>query len=529
MVVSMELARETRTRGGRADLGCGERHRLHVALITEGTYPFVKGGVSVWCDQILNGLPSHDFTVYALTATGAERPVWTLPANVPRLVSVPTWGGGPSPRRPSRELESRFAPTHERMLAALAVDTGPEDFTAALYELWRFGQRGELASALLGDCSVQRVLQAMRDARSHGRPGAKGERLPNVADAVTALRLVEHVLRPLSVEPPDADLCHAVANGPSALLAMSAKWAHATPFLMTEHGVYLRERYLEHRVGTLSDPVRAHLLRFYRHLTEAGYGAADVISPCCEYNRLWERINGADDARIHPIFNGVDAAGFPRAVGEPDVPTVAFVGRIDPLKDIETLLRAFSHVRDVIPAARLRMFGPVPVGNERYYRRCLDLRRELGIDEAAIFEGPVSPVVQAYHAGTIVALTSISEGFPYVLLEAMAAGRATVATDVGGVGEVTGNAGLIVAPRDPQAAGAAMVRLLGNARLRHRLAAKGHRRVLTQFTLDRCLDGYTALYDACLTARPSEPTRVVDLATATDDGVLEDACAGRAS
>ena len=66
---------------------------------------------------------------------------------------------------------------------------------------------------------------------------------PTIADAVHVLTFVEHFLRPLAFAPPQVDLCHASSNGLSALIAMAAKWEHGTPFLLTEHGVYLRERY----------------------------------------------------------------------------------------------------------------------------------------------------------------------------------------------------------------------------------------------------------------------------------------------
>ncbi len=72
-------------------------------------------------------------------------------------------------------------------------------------------------------------------------------------------------------------------------------------------------------------------------MTWAGYQIADVIAPGSEYNRQWEEMNGAAPHRIRPIYNGVDASHFPVAVTEPDVPTLSWVGRIDPLKDVETL------------------------------------------------------------------------------------------------------------------------------------------------------------------------------------------------
>ena len=81
------------------------------------------------------------------------------------------------------------------------------------------------------------------------------------------------------------------------------------------------------------------------------------------------------------------------------------------------------------------MFGSPPQGQEAYLERCKALAAELGLSEAATFEGRVHKIRDAYDAGQVVVLCSISEGFPYTLIEAMTSGRPCVATDVGGVSE----------------------------------------------------------------------------------------------
>jgi hypothetical protein len=60
-------------------------------LVTEGTYPHAHGGVSVWCDQLVQGLPDHRFRVVALTAFGHQRPVWPVPQQVDEVVTVALW------------------------------------------------------------------------------------------------------------------------------------------------------------------------------------------------------------------------------------------------------------------------------------------------------------------------------------------------------------------------------------------------------------------------------------------------------
>src|SRR6266581_3277495 len=69
---------------------------MDVALIGEGTYPHQFGGVSVWCDQLVRGMPDYDFLLVALVATGAEPMRWSLPDNVVSVDTVPLWGSTPA-------------------------------------------------------------------------------------------------------------------------------------------------------------------------------------------------------------------------------------------------------------------------------------------------------------------------------------------------------------------------------------------------------------------------------------------------
>ena len=96
------------------------------------------------------------------------------------------------------------------------------------------------------------------------------------------------------------------------------------------------------------------------------------------------------------------------------------------------------------------------------------------------------------------ALTSVSEGFPYTVIESMAMGRPPVATRVGGVPEAVGDAGLIVRPRDSMGVASALIRLLEDAPLRVRLGQAARARVMELFTLEGCLDAYRRAYPVAL-------------------------------
>jgi hypothetical protein len=141
------------------------------------------------------------------------------------------------------------------------------------------------------------------------------------------------------------------------------------------------------------------------------------------------------------------------------------------------------------------MFGNTPPSNELYRDSCVALIDDLGLTDAAVLEGRIEDMVQAYHSGSIVALTSISEGFPYTVVEAMACGRTVVCTNVGGVAEAVGDAGVVVPPRDHVAVAQGCLRLLENDELRSQLALRARERVLERFTLAQSLDAYRNLYE----------------------------------
>ncbi|MGW7417245.1 GT4 family glycosyltransferase PelF [Streptomyces sp. NPDC054863] len=467
---------------------------VRVTLLTEGTYPHSHGGVSVWCDQLVTGMPDLAFDVIAVTGTGREPLAWQLPAHVREPVSVPMWGPAPAGSPPRGRRLRRLMTAYEQFLTA-TLDPGAEDgFAPALYEMAHAARDGALSPTLRGDAAI-RVLTGVWN-----RPGLPvREAGPTVHDAVTATSLLEHALRPLAARPPETGVSHAVSGGVAVLPGLAGLQLHGVPLLLTEHGVYLRERYLGYRTAPYRWPVKAALLGFFRLLAEETYRRAALITPGNRYNRLWEEQGGAPPELIRTVYNGVGPAPRPPPRAPParpprTGPTLSWAGRVDPIKDLETLIRAFAEVRAQLPAARLRLFGGTPRGGEAYRERCEELAVSLGQGDAVTFEGRVDDIKDAYAAGNVVMLSSISEGFPFTLIEAMSCGRATVSTDVGGVREAVGDAGLVVPPRDPSAMAAAALELLRDPQRRAGMGEAARLRVVEQFTLRQTVDTFRALY-----------------------------------
>ncbi len=471
---------------------------MKIAMMTEGTYPFGFGGVSVWCDQLIRGMPGYDFHLVAMVATDAEQTVWSLPDNVTSMVKVLLWGPPPNRRAMGRRDVLPFRLLRE--LVEVLLDSSAQAqprFGDVLRELFEYAQRGNLSAGLGSEKAVRLLSEAWR-----GRWSDSEQTAPSLHDAVSAMQLLDHSLRPLSYPPVEADIGHAVTNGLGVLPALAAKWQYGMPMLVTEHGVYLREQYMQNRRSPYRWPVKAFHLGFMRRLCALGYSEAETITPGNVYNRRWEEKLGARPQHIRTVYNGVDPANFPALTGEPEAPVISWVGRIDPIKDLETLLRAFSLVHREMPEARLRLFGSPPKGREPYLQRCQALVAELGIGQMATFEGRVENIRDAYDAGRIVVLSSVSEGFPYSLIEAMTCGRTCVATDVGGVTEAVGDTGLVVPPRNPALMAQACLTLLRDAGLRHRLGAAARTRALEHFTVDSAINTFDEIYNFLGAGRP---------------------------
>ncbi|AEV81248.1 glycosyl transferase [Actinoplanes sp. SE50] len=484
---------------------------MKVALLTEGTYPHSMGGVSVWCDQLLRGLKHHEFDVYAIVASGVEPAVWELPANVTAhgIALWPPVAGRPRSRTPrtAERLASAYGDLIEALL--LPSESAADAFAAALRGIVEHAASETVGTDLspYGEMAVSRLLKAWA-----ANAALSQVAVPSVLDALTAVDVIERSLRPLLHPTPRADVTHAVTNGLAALPGLAAKWRYGTPMLLTEHGVYLRERYLGLRAAEYNWPIKATLAAFLRLLCTTVYRSADLVAPGNKYNRRWETKFGAHPELIETVYNGVEPDDFPTAGAEPEAPTVTWAGRVDPIKDLETLIRSFALVHAEMPEARLRIFGGTPAGAEGYRQRCEALVVKLGLAGAATFEGRVAEIRDAYAAGHVVALSSISEGFPYTLIEAMTSGRATVSTDVGGVSEAVGSTGLVVPPRDPEAMAAACLALLRDDTRRRELGRQARERALANFTVDKAVDSYDAIYHdlAFRQSRRLENTAVAD-------------------
>jgi glycosyltransferase involved in cell wall biosynthesis len=194
---------------------------------------------------------------------------------------------------------------------------------------------------------------------------------------------------------------------------------------------------------------------------------------------------------VQTIHNGVPDVTVDARPRPVPGPIVGAVGRLEPQKGFDVLLRA---LRDV-PAATAVVVGD---GGER--RTLRELSDRAGIADRVVWADWSDEPRSYLPSFDVFALPSRFEGFPLALLEALLAETAVVAADVGSVPEAVlpGETGLLVPPEDPAALAAAIRQLLGDDELRRRLGASGRALVLSRFTASHMIRSFERLYDEIL-------------------------------
>jgi len=204
--------------------------------------------------------------------------------------------------------------------------------------------------------------------------------------------------------------------------------------------------------------------------------------------------------RLATIPNGVDLEHFRPVQGERPTQelVIGCTARLHAKNDHATLLRAFARLCERAMPPRLLL-----VGGGAEASRLAGLASVLGISGRLEFAGDQRDVAHFLHRMHIYAQTSVAEGMPNSILEAMASGLPVVATDVGGTPDVVeeGRTGLLVPPRDPDAVARAVEVLLADGRLRARLGQAGRERVEQQFGERLMLQRVETLLDRLVAER----------------------------
>ena len=470
-----------------------------VLITTEGTYPCYSGGVSVWCDYLIRELANVNFHIFALTHAPSQPVRFKLPANVQSCCLHPIWGteepGIASKdfayalqrklRTTDEQIRTGFLPAFEETLAQiLSAEPQPELLGTALLALHLYCQEFDYAwsarSPQVWEAFVRLACTSGLDL--------------SLDDATNCMRWLIRNLSAVSANFPEVDLVHASIATTAGIPGAICKLRSGSTYLLSEHGLHLRELYLSLSRCRYSRPCRAFLLRFYRALTLLSYHFANRITSLGEFNKQWQIRLGADPQKIEIAPNGVEAHRFypPPAPAQRDRPVVLTMARIAPIKGIDTLIRASAIVRDKFPETTFRILGEV--GDNVFHNECTRLVESLRLRPNVEF-GCAKDVAEAYRQADLFCLPSRSEAMPFAVIEAMLSGCPVVASDVGCVAGMLGEHGLVVKPNDPEGLASALMNLLARPKdaLRQQ-AASARERALARFTIESFGRQFRAAY-----------------------------------
>jgi glycosyltransferase involved in cell wall biosynthesis len=288
--------------------------------------------------------------------------------------------------------------------------------------------------------------------------------------------------------------------------------------ILTEHGIYTNERRIEiasaewieeaiQRALTVDD-TRSSLRDFwidsFTNYSRMCYEAADEIITLYSGNQIAQLADGADAEKMAVIPNGVDVERFSKIEHKSSGrPTVALIGRVVPIKDIKSFIRACGSLNDQLPDLKAYIMGSHDEDPD-YYQECLEMVEYMNLSKVIEFTGQVN-IDNYFPEIDVIVMTSISEAQPLVILEAGAAGIPCVATNVGACSEMIlghdneypalGDGGIIVPLSNPLATANAMFELLTNSEKYEACSDAIRKRVSTQYTKEMQHSAYKTLYD----------------------------------
>lgn len=279
---------------------------------------------------------------------------------------------------------------------------------------------------------------------------------------------------------------------------MVGKYLHNGKLIVTEHGIYHREREIEiMKLTSIKEIYKKSWIEIFKLISETAYRECDVLTTLFEKNQLFQLELNANFEKMCVISNGIDIKKFSEIKHkEHEGFNIGLVGRVVPIKDIITAIKAFYTFSKEFKDTKLYIIGPTDE-DEDYYNRCIELVQLLELDEKVIFTGKVN-VLDYYEIIDVLLISSVSEGQPLVQLEAMACGIPVVVTNVGNCPEIAldpdGQSGFVVEPKDHNAMAEKLKELAVNKQLWHTFSENGRNIVKQKYTLEKMIKSYRELY-----------------------------------
>lgn len=462
---------------------------MKICLILEGSYPYTMGGVSIWVDSLIRSTPEHEYVLWAISDREANKGkfVFELPPNVVHVEEC--FLDSALKMKVTRNRNIHFTKEAKQEIEKLIRCQSPD---------W------ELLLRTFKDKSINPLELFMSEDFLTILKCFCEDEFPfaGFADLYWTIRSMFLPLLFLLTQPfPEADIYHSVSTGYAGVLGGLASIQLGKPYVLTEHGIYTREREEEILRADWVVPIFKELwISMFYMYSRFAYQQAWRVTSLFRRASLIQQDIGCDAKKSVIIGNGIDVERFSAIPAKKDNQwiDIAAIARVTPIKDIKTMIYTFSRLKEEVKNARLHILGGFE-DDAAYYQECVSLIKFLEVKDI-LFAGVVD-VPKYLENIDFTLLTSISEGQPFAILESMAAGRPLVATDVGscrelieGENDTFGPAGIFAPPMNQTELLNALIEMCRNKRMREEMGAAGRQRIIKNHKLDEMVNKYLSVY-----------------------------------
>lgn len=464
---------------------------MKICLIAEGCYPYIAGGVSSWIQMLMKGMPQHEFTIFTI---GAEEKLrgqfkYEIPGNLTHIEEhfLDEYLNGKEKRAINIKLTNEQKDAFIDFLLGKQIDWG------IIFEMFNYDNKISVNQFLISK-DFLKIVETICE--------TKYAQTPFKEVFWTIRSMLVPILSIIKTTPPEADIYHCVSTGYAGIVGAKFKYDTSKPLIVTEHGIYTREREEEIiKADWVDNYFKSTWIDFFTSISHGAYMAGDVITSLFENAKKLQIELGADVKKCVIIPNGINTDRFnhisPLSEEKEDFVIGAIV-RVVPIKDIKTMIYSFNMIKSVIKNAKLYIIGPYNEDPE-YYEECLELIESLEC-EGIEFVGRVN-ISEWLEKVDITLLTSVSEGQPFVIIESLAARRPVVATDVGSCREMIeglydefGDSGIITPVMNPDMIAKAIIKLSRDRKLMIRMGEQGYQRAIKYYKEEVFLDEYENIY-----------------------------------
>lgn len=465
---------------------------MKVCLICEGSYPYVSGGVAGWVQMLCSNFQDVEFVIWSIATTREEMSEYKyqLPPNVTEVRTIYL---GEEMFHSCYEKVRLNEQDEEVLRDLITGEYSGIDWKKTLEFIKRY--KRHLVDILMGEPFYRICLKQYKESKSSE---VFCQYLWNMRG------MYFPVMNILAGETVEADLYHALSTGYAGILGSCASYAQGKPFILSEHGIYTREREEDIiRSDWVEGGFKELWIRFFKKISMISYQQADVVTSLFEVNQTLQIELGCPEEKIRLIPNGVPVEEYSNLVScnrlEKGAFHIATILRVVPIKDVKTMLLAFELVQEQLPNARLAILGGCDESPE-YFRECQELVNSLKIPHVR-FYGQVN-VKEYMPEIDLLLLSSISEGQPLSMLEGMAAGIPFVSTNVGDCknllegkeGDDLGRAGYVVPVMDSKAMAKSILYCAKHPEQLKRMGETGKKRVEKYYRAQDFLEQYRELY-----------------------------------